>query len=172
MRSLIKNRKGDLFQLPYLVVLLLVIALVGLLVGFMSWKVTEFYKGVQGVNESAMAKTANERIGDLSPNIVDWMVLFFFIFGTTGLLVAAVRTNFSIVVMGLFIFLLLLSVFIAAQSANIYHGFSEDSTLKPFSSRLTFTNILFSKYTPLIVVLIGAVILIIMYGKSGSNIQI
>jgi hypothetical protein len=34
------------------------------------------------------------------------------------------------------------------------------------------TNILFSKYTPLIFTVIGAIVLIFMYGKSGGDISI
>lgn len=172
LRPLIKDKRGDIFQLPYLIVLVLVLGLLGLFIGYISWNVTEAYKDIDAINNTSYAKQANENFGNAVPSIVDTFVLLFFLGATIGLMVAAVRTNFSVVIMGLFLILLILAIFIASGAANIYQGFAQDSSLSVFSDRLTFTNILFSRYTPLIITLIGAALLIIMYGKSGSNISI
>lgn len=171
MRPLLNDKRGDIFQLPYLIILILVIASIGLLIGYLSWKITDAYKNMDQIQASETASKYNERLNELTPSVVDWMVFFFFLFGTVALMVAAVRTSFSIVIIGLFIFLFVIAIFIASGAVNIYQGFAQSDTLSIFSGKLTFTNILFSKYMPLIIVLIGAVILIIMYGKSGSNIN-
>lgn len=168
----IRDKRGDIAQLPLLVVLLLVIALVGLIVGFIAYKITDAWKSTPDINNSVLAKNANENFHETIPTITDTAVLIAFLGFTIALCVAAVRTNFNIVVLGLFFILLLLSVFIAAGAANIYHGFAASTEIEGFSVKLVFSQILFSKYTPLIIVLIGAVLLIIMYGKSGSNIPI
>lgn len=170
LRSLIKDKKGDVFQLTFLVVLLLVIAMIGLIVGFISWKITGAYQDFSPINNSDTARQANTNFHNQTPYIIDGLIFFFFLGGTIGLLVAAVRTNFSVGIIGLFFILMLLSVFIAAEGANIYQGFAQDPTISPFSDTLTFTNILFSKYTPLIITIIGALLMIIMYGKSGGSI--
>lgn len=172
MRSLIKNKRGSFFELPYLIVLLLVIALLGLLFGYMSWKITGAYDGLQQINDTPLAKSVNSNFNQTIPSIVDTFVFLFFLGAIIALLVAAVRTNFSIVVLGLFFLLFLISIFIASGAANIYQGFAGDTNLQEFSVNLVFTAIVFSKWTPLIMVLIGATILLIMYGKSGGSVPI
>lgn len=172
MSQIKKDKRGDIFQLPYLIVLILAIAIIGLIIGFLAWKITQAYGDMQQIQDVETARLANEKIGAITPNVIDWTILFFFLFGTMGLVIGAVRTNFSIIMVGLFIILLLLSIYIASQSANIYQGLAQDPTIQPFSQQLTFTNILFSKFTPMIIVIIGGFLLIVMYGKSGGSIPV
>lgn len=172
LRLLVKDKRGDVFQLTYLIVLLLVIAIIGLIIGFVSWKITGAFQENAQIQNSTYANQVNTNFHNQTPYIIDGLIFFFFLGGTIGLLVAAVRTNFSIVIIGLFFIMMLISIFIAAEGANIYQGFAQNPTISPFSDTLTFTNILFSKYTPMLITIIGALLMMIMYGKSGGSIGI
>lgn len=167
-----KDKRGDVLSMIALLVILLIIAVLGLFFFFLSWTFTDEIDKTGVLDSQANAVTVNNKLTNWIPNINDETVLFFFLAMTIGLVVAAVRTNFNPVIIFIFLLLLLVAVFIAAQSANIYRGFADEAVLSAYSSKLTFTNILFSKFTPLIIVLIGAVLLVIMYGKSGSNISV
>lgn len=168
----IKNKRGDVLQLFTMIVILLVVSLLGLFMMFMSWKFTGELQKNEMIEANANAKYTNDLLHLQIPYINDETNLFFFLAMTIGLVLAAVRTDFNPVVIFIFILLLFLAIFLAAQSTNMYRAFADDPVMLEYSSKLTFTNVLFSKYTPLIITLIGAMLIIIMYGKSGSNISV
>lgn len=170
MRSIVKDKKGDVFQIIFLFAFITVVAILGLFFGFLSWQITGAYADLEQINNTDAARESNDQIHNAAPLVDDTFVLFFFLFGVISLLVAAARTEFNVIVIGLFIILLLLAAFLASIETNIYRGLADDPAISDYSSRLTFKNILFSKYMPLIIVLIGMIVLLIMYGKAGGNI--
>lgn len=172
MRGIFENKKGDVLSLIPLMVILLIIAILGLFFFYVAWKFTTELDSTGVLDSNENAKSVNSNLTHWIPDINDETVLFFFLAMTIGLVIAAVRTNFNPVVIFIFMLLLIVAIFLAAQSTNIYRGFADEPAISDYSSKLTFTNVLFSRFTPLIITLIGAVLIIIMYGKSGSNISV
>lgn len=164
------NKKGDIFQVTFLLIILLVIALIGIIVFKLSWEVTSAYEEMEDLNDSEIAREVNLTVKKALPYFFDELVFFMFIGGIIALIAAAVKTEFSPVIIGLFIIMIFFTVLVASGFVNIYQGFTQSEALTGVSSQLPLTNILFSKYTPLIFAIIGGVILIIMYSKSGSDI--
>ena len=64
----------------------------------------------------------------------------------------------------------IIAVLIAAGLVDIYQGLAQEDELSDYSSNLTLTNIIFSRFTPLIICVLGFIIIMIMYGKSGGDI--
>lgn len=124
------------------------------------------------LDNSPVAKQANQIANIQSYTVNEELIFFFFLGSNIGLLIAASRTKFSSVVIFLFIMLLLFAIVIAAGMVNVYHGISQDSAFNEYSNRLIITNILFSKYFPLIITIIGVIVMMVMYGKSGSEVVI
>ncbi len=59
---------------------------------------------------------------------------------------------------------------VAAGMVNMYQGLAQTPSVIDIGESLTFTGFLFSKYLPLIITVISAFVMLIMYGKSGSEI--
>ena len=170
MISILKNKRGDAFQIIFVLIFLFIIALVGLIFFKLSWEVTGAFQDLKEINDSKIAKEVLSTHKKSLPHIFDELMLFMFLGLTIALIIAAVRTDFSPMVIFLFLILLILTVLNAAAFVNIYQGLAQDPSLIGVSSKLTFTNIIFSRYTPLFFAVLGAVIIILMYGKSGSDI--
>jgi hypothetical protein len=166
---MIKNKKG-VFDIIYLIVILFGIALIGLFVFYLADQFSSGYQDMQEIQETQYAKSFVDNWRASLPYINDGLIFLFFIGMVIGLLVSAVRTNFSPVVIGLFIILLLITIFIASGLVNMYRGVADSEEVIDYSSKLTFTNIIFSKYTPAIIMVLSTIILIIMWGKSGNRI--
>lgn len=164
------NKKGDIFQVTFLLIILLVIALIGLIFFKLSWEITSAYAEMEEINDTETAREANITVKKALPYFFDELVFFIFIGGIIALMAAAVKTKFSPVIIGLFIIMIFFTVLVASGFVNIYQGFAQSESLTDVSSQLPLTNILFSKYTPLIFAIIGGVVLIVMYSKSGSDI--
>lgn len=170
MRSIIKQKKGDIFQVIIMLIILLVIAIVGLICLVLTTNVNNFWDSSGLLNDTAVGTQAIDTLQDTAPKTTDYAIFFLFLGMNIGILVAAVRTNFSPIIIFLFILLTLIAIMFAAGAVNMYQGLAQQSNVIDISSGLTFTNFLFSRYLPLVVSMICAGIMLIMYGRSGGDI--
>ena len=170
MNLLLKQKKGDIFQVLFMLVIILIVAIVGLICLVLTTRVNEFWDDSGLLNDTQVATDAIDTMQDTAPRTTDYAVLFLFLGLNIGIMVAAVRTNFSAVIIFMFILLTLIAIMFAAGSVNLYQGLAQQSSISDVSSNLTATNFIFSKYLPLVTSMICAMIMLIMYGKSGGDI--
>lgn len=170
LRKITKQKKGDMFQVVFALIIIFIAAVVGLLFLVLTNGVNDFWQESGLLNETAVGQAAIDTLQDTAPKTTDYAILFLFLGLNIGVTISAVRTNFSALTIIIFIFLTLISIMTAAGMVNMYQGLAQQETVLPTSSELTFTNFLFSKYLPLIVSIICAFVMIVMYGKSGGDI--
>lgn len=164
------SKRGAIFQILFLMIIIFIVAIVGLLFYTLSVKVTEAYDDSGIFDDTVLATEKNAYMRTVARHTVDEAVLFLFLAMIIALIIAAARTKFNAIVIFLFILVLLIAILNASGMVNIYQGFATSSTLSDTSGDLTFTNIIFGKYLPLIICLIGALIMIVMYSRSGGDI--
>ena len=165
-----KQKKGDIFQVIIMIIILVACAITGLITFKLTHEVNNFWDESGLLNESQTAMDAIDTMQETSPRTTDYTILFLFLGLNIGILVAAVRTNFSAVIIFLFILLTLIAIMFAAGAVNMYQGLAQQPSMLDASSQLTFTNFIFSKYFPLIISMICGLVMLIMYGKSGADI--
>lgn len=164
------GRKGDIFQLPVVLVIVFIAALVGLLFLTMTFKVNQFWDSSGLLNSSAEAIHATDKMQTVAPLYTDYMVFFLFLGANLGLVISAVRTRFSPTLIFFFILILLITIFIASGLVNVYSGFANAPVTSEVSGDLILTNWVFSRYTPLTMTVIGGIIMLIMWGRQGADI--
>jgi len=165
-----KNKKADVFQLIILLLILFIAAVVGILFLKLDNVILNFY-GTSGLlNSTAIGTDFNNMLIDTAPKTTDYMIFMLFAGGIIGLLISSARTNFSPTIFFLFMLLLVITIFIASGMVNIYSGFTQQITLTNESNQLQLTGFIFSKYTPLIMTVIGGLIMLVMWSKSGQDI--
>lgn len=162
--------KTGLFELLYLLIIILVTAIIAILFYALTDKFTTAFDESGVFPEDSTAEKANKAIQSHAPHIADEFVFFLFLFSIIALIIAAAKTNFSPTVIFLFVIVLILAVLIAAGMVDIYQGLAQEDELSEYSTNLTLTNIIFSRFTPLIICVLGFIIVMIMYGKSGGDI--
>lgn len=170
MKSLLKDKRGDVFQVLFMIVLVLGVAIVGLITLVLTTRVNDFWDSSGLLNGTAVGEEAIDSLQDTAPKTTDYAVFFLFIGMNIGVVIAAVRTNFSATVIFMFILLTLIAIMFAAGAVNIYQGLAQQPEILDVSNELTLTNFIFSKYLPLIVSVICGFVMILMYGKSGGDI--
>lgn len=166
----VKQRKGDVFQVLFMLVLLIAIAIVGLICLVISTRINGFWDSSGLLNNSVPGTQSIDKLQDTSPKTTDYAIFFTFLGMNIGVLVAAVRTNFSATIVFLFILLTLIAIMMAAGIVNIYQGLAQQPSIIDVSDDLTLTNFLFSRYLPLIISIICAGVMLVMWGKSGADI--
>ena len=170
LRPIIKQKKGDIFQVLFMIAILLVTAITGLICLVITTRINDFWDSSGLLNETQTGIDAIDTMQETAPRTTDYTILFLFLGMNIGILIAAVRTNFSPVIIFMFILLTLIAIIFAAGSVNIYQGLAQQKEIIDVSARLTFTNFIFSKYFPLVISMICAFVLLVMYGKSGQEI--
>ena len=171
LKPLIKNKKGDVFQLIVLLLISFIAAIVGLLFLTLSNKVTQTYEDLGLLNNTAIGQQYNDMMQDTGPKSTDYMIFMLFCGGVIGLLISSAKTNFSPTIFFMFLLLLLITIFIASGMVNIYSGFAQQATLVDEAGQLVLTGFLFSRYTPLIMTIIGGLVMLIMWSKTGGDIM-
>lgn len=170
MRSIVKKKKGDIFQIFFVIALALVVAVVGLICLVITTRINTFYETSGILNNSASAQDAVNKMQETAPYTTDYAIFFLFLGMNIGVIIGAVRTNFSVLTIVIFIFLTLIAIMFAAGAVNMYQGLAQTESIVDVSSQLTLTNFIFSKYTPLMISIICAFVMLIMYSKSGADI--
>lgn len=165
-----RNKRGDVFQVIFMIVILLIAAVAGLIIYKITSEVNDYWDESGLLNQTDKGEAAIDVLQDTAPRTTDYMILFLFLGMNIGIIISAVRTNFSATIIFLFILLTLIAIMFAAGSVNIYQGFAQQPTMLDISGDLTFTNFIFSQYFPLIVSIICALVMLVMYGKSGADI--
>jgi uncharacterized membrane protein YeaQ/YmgE (transglycosylase-associated protein family) len=165
----VQQKKGDIFQIIFVLVIVLVMAILGLLCGKLGYEITEAYKDpALGLQDTDSGSQANTQIQQMSIPLMDFFIFFFFLGSNIGLIISAIKTKYSPTIIFLFILLLLLEILLASGVVNLYQGFQSETSLDPIPTQFVLTNMLLSKYFPLIISVIGAVVLIFMYSKQEA----
>lgn len=170
MRSILKSKKGDMFQVIIVLIIILVVSIVGFLTLTITTRVNTFWDESELLNETAIGMEAIDTMQDTAPKTTDWAILLLFLGMNIGVVISAVRTNFTPVTIILFIFLMLISIMFSAGAVNIYQGLSQSEGVEEIHTSLPLTNFLFSKYLPLIISVISLFVMLLMWGKSGGEI--
>lgn len=170
LRKIARQKKGDVFQIMFMLVLIFAIAVVGLLTLVLTTRVNSFWDSSNLLNDTAIGTRAIDQLQDTAPRTTDYAIFFLFLGMNIGIVVAAVKTNFSPAIIFLFILLTLIEIMVAAGIVNMYQGLAQQPSIIDVSNELTLTNFIFSKYLPLIISMISAFVMLIMYGKSGQDI--
>ena len=165
-----KNKKADIFQLVVLIVILFVAAIVGILFLKMTNEINTAWEDSNLLNDTVIGQRYVDMLQDSAPRTTDYMVFMLFSGGVIALLISASKTQFSPTIFFIFLLFLIITIFIASGMVNIYSGFAEQTTLLTEAGQLQLTGFLFSKYTPLILTVIGGLIMIIMWSRSGGDI--
>jgi hypothetical protein len=170
IKSLVKSKKGDVSQILVVMIILLVLAIVGFITLTLSTRVNSFWISSGTLNESSTAITAVEKMQDTAPKTTDYAIFLAFLGMQIGVVISAVRTKFSPLTIVLFIFLTMISIMVAAGMVNMYQGLAQTTSVSDIGESLPLTGFIFSKYFPLIITVISALVMLIMYGKQGGDI--
>lgn len=170
MRSIIKQKKGEIFQVFVAMIIIIVCAIVGFLMLTMTTRFNNTMQTSGMLNSSVTATNAVAKMQTTAPQTTDYTILFLFLGLTIGIMISAVKTNYHPMTIVLFIFLVLIAIMVAAGMVNMYQGLAQTPSVSDIGASMPFTNFLFSKYFPLIITIICAIALILMYGKGGDAI--
>ena len=158
---MIKNKKGNLLDIVFIGVVLLVFAIT-ILIGFKF--VDELNTKIQGsdVTDNTRLRDASSKLRNDYPGVINHTFLFFTIGLGMGALMLAAMVKVHPVFIPLFIIALVFVIFFAGLFSNIYQEMANEPSMASLADELTFISTILNTL-PLIVGIFGTILMIVMY---------
>jgi hypothetical protein len=163
----IEMKKGSLADLGLLIVFAVVLVFSFFIISNMYSSFKTSY--IQSVNDSGMYDSTQEKIMASGTKVTDTfinMTPFVILFIGIGAIILAFMIPVHPVFMPLSVFVLAVYIFLAAIFSNVLYAFITSDTMLP----ITNSHYIIAQLTtwlPHIIAIIGAVLIIVMYGQRG-----
>jgi len=152
-----KNRKGDMFDLIYVLPMLLGIAIV-LFMGAYLTNILHTELGAMGLDTSGTASAIT------AFGILDYMVPMFFISTLIATIILAWYIETNPLFFGVAMIFWIIATILAAVQSDVFVNFAETAAIAPTSATFTVTMFMMRNLPVFIVIGISAVA-IVLYGK-------
>jgi len=159
------NKRGDLSTIIIAIVFIFALGVAFMIFSKVFLDVTGEMKMMDLPNSSI---DTIEHVEQRTIPLLDYAVLFLFFSIVLGMIIASIYLDVHPALMVLFIIIFIIAVFLAGQFSGIFTEISSDTELSSTASQFTFTNALLGSYFPVIVLAVGIIIIIILYGKSRN----
>lgn len=165
MEKGIRNKKGSILDLIFIVIVLAVLSLVILVVFKVSNSInTRIQSGTEFTTEG---KTAMAQVNGLYPTAIDGGFLFLCIGLSIIALVMASMVRVHPVFIIFFIIALAFIIFLSAIFSNLYQSIASNPDMIAEANQLVLTSLIMQKL-PFIIGIIGSILALIMY-KQNEN---
>jgi hypothetical protein len=157
---ILRNRKGSIQDLMFLVVIVFVFAIVTL---FAFKFMDSFNNEIQAMDEIPNdAKTSTTSLMGNFSGVIDNSFLFLVIGMGIVTIIFAAMVRIHPIFIALFLLCLVFTIFLSAVFSNVYEAVADNDQMIGVSSQLTGVNLIFS-YLPIIIGVFGSILCIIMY---------
>ncbi len=164
MKLNLMNKRGGIQTIIIMIIILFGIALAAIIFSKVFLDVTgelktcdEFSNNTIDTIEAAEMRTVP---------LLDYMIFFSLIALMVGLIISSIYLNVHPAVVMVLIIALLVAVFFAGQIANVFSDITADDQLSATAGEFELTNVVLGEYFPLIILVVGIIVIIILYGKS------
>jgi len=160
------NKKGDITGVFYLVIMISAFAIFLLIVGYIVPQITTPLKNQIGISENinnSISTSAN-----IAKHTLPTIWLFLFAGLLLGLFITAYFINTHPIFVPFFIIFLVGAIIVAVPLSNAYEALSANATLSSTATEQSAIGFIITKL-PLVTFIIGLIIMIVTFAKSGGN---
>jgi len=159
------NKKGDIGSIMIVMTIVFVMFILGIVALTMWNPIMDELTYSEHFSDNEQALDSFEKVDDAF-GLLDLFILLSFFGFIGGLIVSAIYIDVHPVFIVFFILFLIIGVFIASQLSNAIYEMEQEESLQEGFDRLTISGIIFGKYFPLWILIIGAITIVILYGKG------
>ena len=160
------NKKGDISSIIIMIVVLLALGLGAIIFSYTFKEVTNELKEMPQFSNDTV-ENIEEVQGKTIP-LLDYFIFFTFIALLIGLIISSIYIDTHPALAIIFIIVLVVAIVLAGIFANVYMTVGENSVIASTYSDFRMTTFLMENF-PLFILITGAIILIVLYGKSKGG---
>lgn len=158
------NNRGDFQSLMIMIIVVFALAVASIIFVKVLLDITGELKDTgQFSNRSVQTM---EVVEDRAIPLLDFFVFFTLVSFMIGLIISSIYMDVHPAITIIFIIALIIAVFFGGQLVNVYSEITTTPQLASTSSQFTKTNLVLGEYFPIIILVVGVIVIIILYGKS------
>jgi len=158
------NKRGD-----FTTIIIMVVLILGLAIGSII-----FYRVFNDISNELkeVPQFSNKTINTIetaqtsAPKLLDFFIFFVLVSFFVGLIIASIYIDVNPAVVIVFIVALVIAVVLAGQVSNVFDAFSTQDELVDSVAEFPMTSMILGSNFPIIILVIGMVVIVILYGKS------
>ncbi|MBA7490710.1 hypothetical protein ES702_01253 [subsurface metagenome] len=166
LKKLKKDKKGDFTSLVIMIAVVFGLALALIIFSKVFLTITGELKDTDEFSTTTIATI--ETVEDNTIPLLDFFIFFSLVALMIGLIISSIYIDAHPAMTVIFLIALIVAVFITGQLANVYAEVVEDTTIASTASQFTYTNLILGEHFPIIILVLGIIIVIILFGKSSK----
>lgn len=121
--------------------------------------------GLDAPNSIETYTNAQNDIVPITDNLGFWVFIAFLI----GLIFIGIYADYHPALIIIGVLVIIIAVFLSAQYVNIYDDIKADTETMPEAGSFTLSSLVFGRQMPIILLAVGVISLIIIYGKRKDS---
>ena len=162
------NRKGDFQSIIIMIVVISILAIVSVIFAKGFGAAMDEFAAQDQIMSNPQAHEAVNVVQDRTIPLLDFFVFGSFVALILGVIISTIFINTHPAIAMVFVIALAVAVFLAGMFANVYGELSDDAELEDTIEEFKLTNLIMGSQFPIIILVIGIVVIIVFYGKSGK----
>lgn len=172
MRSIIKEKKGDIQSIIYFIVALFGIGVFLLFYSHFSQaffdKTDQYFESDTNFNDTE-AHRALKNIERETTNLWDFVFIGVFVAYIIFLVILAYSTRISPVLSFIYAIISILALFVGVMLSNTWQELAANPEFSDTIARFPITNLILGSYYPMFITAIISIVIIILFGKRGGE---
>lgn len=160
------NRRGDIQSIVVSIIFVVVMAIVAVVFAMAFDEVMDELQEQEQFSNRSLETM--EMVQGRTIPLLDFMIFFTLVGLMIGLIISSMYIDTIPALAPIFMLFLVVAVFIAAQFTNIYDRIATDDKVIATAEQFTLTNAILGSNFPIIILIIGTIVILILYGKSKS----
>lgn len=158
------NKKAGIQSIIIMIVILFAIAIAAIIFSKVFLQITGELKEMDEFSNRTIASISVVEAQTIP--LLDYFIFFSLIALMIGLIISSIYLNVHPAITIVLIVVLFVAIFVGGLLVNVFSEVTSKSSLTATASEFELTNLVLGKHFPLIILVIGIIMIIILYGKS------
>jgi len=161
------NKKGDLSSLFILLVVVFALAITAIIFSKVFLMITSELKDNDKFSDNTKATII--KVEDNTIPLLDLLIFMSLIGLMLAIIISCIYLDVPPAITILFIIGLIVAIFLAGMAANVFSEIIAEPELATTAAQFSYTNLILGSHFPVIILVIGTITIIILYGKTKSR---
>jgi len=165
------NKRGDFTSMIIMIAVVIALAIAVIIFSKVFLMVTGELKTSSDINFDNDTIAIIEVVETKTIPLLDFFIFFSLVALMIGLIISSIYIDVHPAVTVIFIVALIVGIFLAGVFSNVFYDVTNEPEIASTAAQFTMTNMILGSHFPIIILVIGIIVIVILYGKSKGQSQ-
>ena len=165
------NKRGDFTSMMIMIAVVIALAIGVIIFSKVFLMVTGELKDSDTIDFDNTTLAIIEGVETKTIPLLDFFIFFSLVSLMIGLIVSSIYIDVHPAVTIIFVVALIVGIFLAGVFSNVFYDVTNEPELVDTAAQFTMTNMILGEHFPIIILVIGIIVIVILYGKSKGQSQ-